>query len=52
MKKYPLSELVQRWEREDLTIEQVIGQILLWLVALAERIARLEANQRKAGPSR
>jgi hypothetical protein len=51
VKRYALSDLVKRWELEDLNVEQAIGQILLWLVALAERIARLEAAQpRKQRP--
>jgi hypothetical protein len=28
---YTIDELVARWKREELTIEQVIGQILLLL---------------------
>jgi hypothetical protein len=47
MKRYELPELIKRWERDDLTAEQAIGQILLWLVALVERLSRLEASQRK-----
>lgn len=47
MKKYPLEDLVKRWEREDLTLEQAVGQILLWLLNLAERVTKLEINQRK-----
>lgn len=43
---YDLSELIKRWEREQLTVEQAIGQILLWLVALARRIEALEAGKR------
>jgi hypothetical protein len=46
LKKYPVSELVKKWEREDITTEQAIGQILLWLVTLAERVTKLEANRR------
>ena len=46
-KRYDLSELIKRWEREQLTTEQAIGQILLWLAALAEQMIRLEVNQRK-----
>ncbi len=46
MKRYELTELIKRWERGDLTVEQAIGQILLWLAALVERIAKLEAGQR------
>lgn len=48
MKKYPLPELVKMWEREDITSLQAIGQILLWLVDLAERVTKLEINQRRA----
>jgi len=47
MEKYPVSELINKWEREDITMEQAIGQILLWLVALVERVVRLEISQRK-----
>jgi hypothetical protein len=50
MKRYELSELIKRWERGDITPEQAIGQALLWLVALAERVTRLEASQRKTQP--
>ena len=44
---YDLPELVKRWEREQITTEQAIGQILLWLAVLVERLTRLEANQTK-----
>ncbi len=47
MKKYPLSELAQRWEREELTVEQAIGQILLWLASLSERADKLEVTRRR-----
>ena len=47
MKRYPLSELVKKWEREELTSEQAIGQILLWLDLLSERVAKLEATPEK-----
>jgi hypothetical protein len=47
MEKYPVSELIKKWEREDITMEQAIGQILLWLVTLVERVVRLEISQRK-----
>jgi hypothetical protein len=51
MKKYPLEDLVKRWEREELTLEQAVGQILLWLLNLAERVTKLEVNQRKTKES-
>ena len=44
--QYPLKELVKRWEREELTVEQAIGQILLWLDDLSEQIAQLETNRK------
>ena len=47
MKKYDLDTLVKRWEREELTVVQAVGQILLWLKTLSERITQLEAKQRK-----
>ena len=46
-RQYDLSDLIKRWEREDITTEQVIGQVLLWLVILSERMAELEVNMRK-----
>jgi len=48
MDKYPLPNLVKRWEREELTGEQAIGQILLWLAAVLERVEKLENHQRNA----
>ena len=48
MKRYPLSDLIKRWEREELTVEQAIGQIILWLISLAERIEKLELRQRRS----
>ena len=47
MKKYNLSTLVKKWEREELSVEQAIGQIFLWLISLAERVTKLEANHPK-----
>jgi hypothetical protein len=50
MKRYDLAELIKRWERGDITPEQAIGQTLLWLVSLVERVAKLEAHYRKDQP--
>ena len=47
MKRYPLSELVKKWEREDVTVEQAVGQLLLWLVSMVERVDKLEHSQQK-----
>jgi hypothetical protein len=48
VKKYPITELIKKWEREEITVEQAIGQLLLWLATLVERLAKLEAMQRKS----
>jgi hypothetical protein len=50
MKRYDLPALIKRWERAEITSEQAIGQILLWVVSLTERIAKLEAHQRRDQP--
>jgi len=42
MGTYGLEGVIQAWEREQLTIEQVIGQILLLLKELVERLGRIE----------
>ena len=47
MKRYQLSELIKKWEREELTAEQAIGQILLWLNLLSERVTKVEATPQK-----
>jgi hypothetical protein len=48
MKRYDLPELIKRWERGDITPEQAIGQVLLWIAALAERVTKLEATRKNA----
>ena len=45
MGKYNLDELITLWEREKLTTEQAVGQILLVLRALNERIHELERQR-------
>jgi len=45
-KPYDLAELVRRWGREELTVEQTVGQILIWLSLIVERLEKLEAFQR------
>ena len=41
MKMYPLEDLLNRWAREELTVEQAIGQILQHLVRLRKEIKTL-----------
>jgi hypothetical protein len=43
MGMYPLEELISKWGRGELTVEQAIGQILLWLQWL-ERGERGDRN--------
>ena len=42
MGSYNLDELIVLWEREKLTTEQTVGQILLALHALSEQVRELE----------
>jgi hypothetical protein len=49
MGTYSLDEMIQRWYAEDLTAEQVIGQILLLLQELSQRINDLENRNRPEG---
>jgi len=46
---YSLDELVQRWYTEDLTAEQVIGQVLQVLQELTRRVEELESKNRPEG---
>ena len=42
MSKYDLAHLIKQWELEKLTAEQMIGQLLLHVRSLDERVCRLE----------
>lgn len=42
MSTYGLEEVISRWERGTLTMEQAIGQILLLLQVVEERLRDLE----------
>ncbi len=46
MGTYSLDEMIQRWFGEDLTEEQVIGQILQVLQDLTKRVNDLENRNR------
>ncbi len=46
MGTYSLDEMIQRWFGEDLTEEQVIGQILQVLQDLTKRVTDLENRNR------
>ncbi len=49
MGAYSLDEIIQRWFGEDLTEEQVIGQILQVLQDLVKRVNDLENRNRPEG---
>ncbi len=49
MGMYSLDELVQRWYTEDVTAEQVIGQVLQVLQELTRRVEELESKNRPEG---
>ena len=42
MNQYELQQLLKRWRMETITAEQTIGQILLHLQSLSERVGGLE----------
>lgn len=50
MAMYPLQELLGRWQQEQLTIEQVIGQILQHLLALEKQLNELKRRLPKSPP--
>jgi hypothetical protein len=45
MSAYDLDTVLKKWEREELTTEQAIGQILLLLQSISQRVGRLEVAQ-------
>lgn len=47
MSAYELQVLIRKWQREELTAEQMIGQLLLHMQRLSERVGRLEALRQK-----
>ena len=42
MSSYTIEELIARWKREELTVEQMIGQLLLVQLAQQRRLRELE----------
>lgn len=42
MGSYPLDVLIRKWQLEELTVEQVIGQILQVLLEPARQVEKLE----------
>lgn len=52
MSGYELPQIIQMWERDKLTTEQAIGQILLHIQALSGRVGELERVQEEQRPRR
>lgn len=44
MGNYTLEYIIQEWGKGNLTAEQVIGQVLLWVQKLQERLDRAETR--------
>jgi len=49
MGTYGLEGVLRAWEQEHLTTEQAVGQILLLLQELEERLRRLERHLERYG---
>lgn len=47
MGMYPLEELIRKWGRGELSVEQAIGQILLHLQRLEQRVGTPEGRGRR-----
>ncbi|MBC7249451.1 MAG: hypothetical protein H5T62_04135 [Anaerolineae bacterium] len=48
MGTYPLEFIIREWGKGNLTIEQVLGQVLLLLQQLEARVRELERQHREA----
>jgi hypothetical protein len=49
--KYALPELLKLWHQEKLTVEQVLGQILLHLLALQKQLTDIQKQLLKPPPT-
>jgi hypothetical protein len=47
MATYTLPELSRRWEHEQITSEQAIGQLILYLTEQQQRLTELEKRLRQ-----
>jgi len=48
---YSVEELIARWKKEELTVEQMIGQILQLLRAQEQRLRELARNPAGTQPT-
>lgn len=49
MSNYTVDELIARWKKEDMTADQMIGQLLLLLKDVDRRLKELRREQGDAG---
>ena len=47
MSTYPIPDLLQRWAKGELTVEQAVGHVLQHLLTLAQRLAEMERRLRQ-----
>jgi hypothetical protein len=50
MSQYNLQQFIKLWAQEKITTEQAIGQILLQIQELTERVKQVEQQVRPNGP--
>jgi hypothetical protein len=48
----PIEQVIKLWETGQITPEQAIGKILLWLRELYNRLAKLETKRPDSNDSR
>ncbi len=48
---YAWADLIQRWEREEITLEQLGGQLLVWSAQLHEMLVFCQRAQEGMGHS-
>lgn len=51
MSQYNLQQFIKMWAQEKITTEQAIGQILLQIQELSERVKQVEQQVRSSGPA-
>ncbi len=49
MSQYNLQQFIKLWAQEKITTEQAIGQILLQIQELSERLKQVEQQMRPGG---
>jgi len=51
MSQYNLQQFIKMWAQEKITTEQAIGQILLQIQELSERVKQVEQQVRSSSPA-